>query len=126
MAVRVEKKLEYTGTRSKEYWRGVLYGVLPLAVVVVIFGAALLLAALVRQVIGIAAFELQQSVVLVVLGSGLALALIAFTLALIWTLRQVAMWQHNGSVECAQAALWTLVASSVVILLPVLLALVLP
>lgn len=42
MAVRVEKKLEYTGTRSKEYWRGVLYGVLPLAVVVVILLPVLL------------------------------------------------------------------------------------
>ena len=72
------------------------------------------------------AFQLQQSIVLIILGSGVVLALIAITLALIFTLRRVARWQRDGPRERAQAALWTLGASALVILLPVLLSFVLP
>jgi hypothetical protein len=126
MATNVEKRAEPAHTRASQYWRGILYGVLPLAAVVVIFGAALLLAALVRQIVGISAFPLQQEIVLIVLGSGVVLTLVAFTIALIFTLRQVAKWQREGPTACAHAALWTLVGSAVVILLPLLLALVWP
>src|SRR5579864_7630336 len=90
----IEEGHEHVRSNAGEYWRGVLYGVLPLAVVVAIIAVALMLAALVRQLIGVSAFPLQQSIVLIVLGSGLILALVAFTLALIFTLRRVAEWQR--------------------------------
>lgn len=126
MATHIEKRPEPAHARISEYWHGVLYGAIPLAVVVVMIAGVLMLTALVRQVIGVSAFPLQQSVVLIILGSGLVLALVAFTLALIFTLRRVARWQRHGPVERAQAALWTLGVSAVVILLPFLLAFVLP
>ena len=113
-------------SKGSEYRRGVLYGVIPLAVLAVITAMALALAALVRQLIGAPAFLAQQQAVLLILGCGLVLAIVAFTLAVIFTLRRVATWQRDGPVERARAALWTLSVSALVILLPVLLALVLP
>ena len=122
----IEQSREHARSKGAKYRRGILYGVLPLSAVVAIIAVAVMLAALERLLIGVSAFLLQQQVVLVTLGSGLILALVAFTLALIFTLRRVAEWQRNGPIECAQAALWTLVVSSAVILLPTALALVLP
>ncbi len=107
----MEEGHEHTHSKSGKYWRGILSGMFPLAVMAVIIVITLALAALIRQRIGIATFLLQQQVVLITLCCGLALALIAFTLALISTLRRVAKWQRNGPIESAQAALWTLVAS---------------
>lgn len=117
---------EQDSSKGGEYGRGMLYGVLPLAAVAAIIAVALLLAALVRQLIGVSAFLLQQQMVLITLGSGLILALVAFTLVLIFTLQHMARWQHDGYSERARAALWTLGGSALVILLPVLLAFVLP
>ena len=126
MSAYVEKRSEPTHARGSEYLHGVLYGVIPLTVVAVIIAGAFLLASIVRLFIGVSTFQLQQSIVLIILGSGVALALVAFTLALIFTLRNVARWQRNGPIERAHAALWTLGASAVVILLPFLLAFVFP
>ena len=122
----MKERREHTSSKGGEYWRGMLYGVLPLAVVAAIISMALLLAALVRQLIGVSAFFLQQQVVLIILGSGVVLALVAFPFALIITLRHVARWQSDGQNEPAGAALWTLGVSALVILLPALLAIVLP
>jgi thiosulfate reductase cytochrome b subunit len=126
MATHVEERPEHAHVQKSEYWRGVLYGLFPLAVLAGIIAGVLMLAALVREVIGISAFPLQQSLELIMLGSGLVLALVAVTLALIFTLRRVARWQRDGPIGRAQAALWALGVSAVVILLPVLLAFVLP
>ena len=93
---------------------------------VVISVVALTLAALVRQFIGASAFMLQQQVVLIILVCGLALNPGAITLAVIFVMRCVAAWQHDGYAERARVTLWMLGMSAMVILLPVLLAFVFP
>src|SRR5581483_10786578 len=89
----MKERREHTSLKGGEYWRGMLYGVLPLAIVAAIIALAIMLAALVRQLIGVWAFLLQQQVVLIILGSGVVLALVTFPCALILTLRHVARWQ---------------------------------
>lgn len=123
---RMEEHHERAYSKWHEYRYGMLYGLLPLAAVAVIIVAALLLAALERQLIGVSSFLLQQQVVLLTLGGGVILALVAFTLALIFTLRYMTKWEHDRQNERVHAALWTLAVSALVILLPTLLAFVLP
>jgi hypothetical protein len=113
-------------SRRNEYWRGVLYGTIPLALLVVITAVAFALAVLVHQLMDVTGFFVQQQAVLIILGCGLVLALVAFTIAVVFIMRRVAIWQQAGRVERTRAALWTLTASALVILLPLILAIILP
>lgn len=102
--------------------RGVLIGLIPVALLVVVVVATLLLTALARQLSS--GFFAQQQMSLIVLIAGLALAMVVYIVALVRTLRRVASWQSGGIP--VRATLFALGATALFVVLPVLLAIVLP
>ncbi len=105
-------------------WRGVLNGMIPLALLLIVVVVTLLLTGLTRPSIATTGFFTQQRVSLIILVAGLVLAIVIYIVALVLTLRRVASWQP-GSTQ-ARAALLTLGATALIVVLPVLLAIVLP
>ncbi len=105
-------------------WRGVLNGMIPLALLLIVVVVTLLLTGLTRPSIATSGFFTQQRVSLIILVAGLVLAIVIYIVALVLTLRRVASWQP-GSTQ-ARAALLTLGATALIVVLPVLLAIVLP
>ena len=106
--------------------RGLLVGLTPLVRLVIIAGVALLLTALARALTASLGFFTQQEVSVLVLGAGLLLAAVMFGTRCVRALWQVGRWQRAGDASPAAAALWSLGATALLVLLPVLLAWLLP
>ena len=107
-------------------WRGALIGLIPLGLFAGCVVLALALTALARQLVSGSGFFVQQQAALVTLIAGLVLAVVIFALAVWRVLRRVAVWQRAGVAGQANAALWALGATALVIVVPVLLGLLLP
>ena len=107
-------------------WRGVLVGLIPLGLLAGIVLITLLVTALVRQLVAGSGFFVQQQTALIALIVGLVLAIVVFAVASWRVLRHVKIWQRDGTTRQANAALWTLTATALIIVLPVLLAIILP
>jgi hypothetical protein len=107
-------------------WRGVLIGLVPLGLLIVMVAATLLLTVLARQLAANAGFAVQQSAAVITLITGLLLAIAAFAVATWRVLRRVAIWQQGGAIVQARATLWALGVTGLVVIGPVLLALLLP
>lgn len=111
---------------GKETWRGLLIGLIPLGLLVIMVLATVLLTALARLLFADSGFFAQQQAAVIVLITGLFLAIVGFALTTWRVLRRVALWQQIEAKARARAALWALGASALVIVIPVLLALLLP
>jgi len=107
-------------------WRGVLVGLIPLGLLAGIVLITLLVTALVRQLVAGSGFFVQQQTALIALIVGLVLAIVVFAVASWRVLRRVKIWQRDGTTRQANAALWALTATALIIVLPVLLAIILP
>jgi hypothetical protein len=105
--------------------QGVFTGLMPLLSVAV-FGLALLLTAGVRVATAGQGFFAQQRYAVIVLAIGLVLAVIAYALLCRAALRRARQWLVDGSGRAATAAYWALGATALVVLLPLLLAILLP
>lgn len=112
--------------RGKEVWRGLLIGLIPLGALAAFVLVTVLLTALARLLFTDAGFYAQQQASVIVLIVGLILSVAGFGLAVWRVLRHVALWQLIEAKTRANAALWTLGASALVIVIPVLLAFLLP
>lgn len=106
--------------------RGVLIGLIPLGLLVGIIVIILVLTALTRQLLAASGFFVQQHAVLLVVIAGLILTVAIYAVAIWLTIRRVAMWQQEGAQVRANSALWTLAITALIVVLPVLLAAVLP
>ena len=106
--------------------RGIISGLIPLGLVLLVVAITLLLTALARQLFQSSGFFAQQQVSLIVLIVGLVVALVVCIIAIVRTLRSVTTWQRGGAVAQARAALLALGCTALVVLLPVVLAIVLP
>ena len=69
---------------------------------------------------------MQQQASLIVLIAGLVVALVVYIIAIVRTMRNITSWQRSGAVGQARAALLALGCTALVVLLPVVLAIVLP
>jgi hypothetical protein len=107
-------------------WRGLLVGLIPLVLLAAVVGISILLTALARQMFAGSGFFAQQQAALIVLIAGLILAIAVFVVAIWRVLRRVAAWQQSGAMAMANATLWVLGATALIVVLPVLLALLLP
>lgn len=105
---------------------GALIGLIPLGLLVAVVVVVLLLAALGRQVVSAAGFFVQQQVAISILIAGFIVSIIVYAVAANRTLRQVALWQRNSLQIRSCFALWALGFTAIVVILPVLLALLLP
>ncbi len=113
---------QYKGSAS----RGFLIGLIPLVLLIVIVVITFLLTALTRLLVASSGFFEQQQVAVIVLIVGLVLALAVFIIAIVRTMRRVKAWQQGGASGQARAALLALGFTALVVLLPVVLAIVLP
>src|SRR5271157_2550103 len=117
-----EPSSEVTGSAM----HGALIGLIPLGLLASVVAIVLGLTALARQLVAASGFFVQQQTALIVLIVGLVLAIVVFAIAVWRVLRRVAVWQQTGTAMQAKAALWALGATALVIVLPVLLAVLLP
>ena len=106
--------------------RGALVGLVPLGLLALIIVVALALAALARQLTAASGFYTQQQAALIILIAGFILALIVYVVAIVLTMRRIAAWQENGIAVQARAALWSLGITALIVILPLLLAILLP
>jgi hypothetical protein len=105
-------------------WRGLLIGLIPPGLLVTVVGITVLLTALARQMFEGAGFFAQQQAAVIVLIAGLILAIAVFAVASWRVLRRVAAGQLSGAK--ASATLWALSATALIVVLPVVLAVLLP
>lgn len=106
--------------------RGALIGLGPLGLLAGFVALAVVLTALARALVADAGFFAQQQAALSTLIAGLVLAILIFAIAVWRVLRRVAAWQQAGAAVQASAALWALGTTALVIVIPILLALLLP
>ena len=112
--------------RTAGIGRGLLVGLIPLALLAAIVGATILLTVFARQLLAGAGFFAQQQAAVLVLSVGLLLSLAVFAVAIWRVLRRVATWQQSGAMAQAKAAFWMLGATALIVVLPVVLAVLLP
>jgi len=106
--------------------RGALVGLVPLGLLALIIAVALALAVLARQLTAASGFFAQQQAALITLIAGFVLALVVYVVAIVLTTRRIADWQENGIAVQARAALWSLGITALIVILPFLLAILLP
>ena len=106
--------------------RGALIGLIPVGLLAGVVLVILVITALARELVVDAGFFVQQQTALIALIVGLALAIVVFAFACWRVMHHVAAWQRAGTTIQANAALWALGATALVIVLPVLLAVLLP
>lgn len=105
---------------------GFFTGIVPLALLVLGIATTLLVSAVVLSVTGSVGFMTRQTVMLAVVGVGLLLSLVVYTVMCVRALRQVRQWQRLGAANVATGALWMLALTALVTLSPVLIALIWP
>jgi len=106
--------------------RGFTSGLLPLLPVAVIVVVALALAALARQLTAGQGFYTQQWAAGIIVVLGLLGSAVSYTVSCVRAMSQVRRWQAAGKTSQATGALWGLLVVTLVILLPVLLAIFIP
>ena len=111
---------------TNSVWQGVLTGLIPLGLLIVLVTVTMLLTALARLQFADAGFFTQQQASVLVLIVGLIITIAVFAVAIWLVLRRVAVWQQNVVTIQANAALWALGITALVVVVPVLLAILLP
>jgi hypothetical protein len=106
--------------------QGVFTGLMPLVRLIVLFTFALTLTLGVRIVTSAQGFAMQQEAAVIALAAGLALAAIVYAVSIRAVYRAISAWRQAGHDVSAMAALWTLAATSLVVVLPVVVAAFLP
>ncbi len=106
--------------------RGVLVGLIPLGLLAGCIALTVVLTALARQLTSGSGFDAQQQAALIMLIIGSVLTIVVFAVAVWRVVRRVAIWQRTDVIVQAKAALWSLGATALVIVIPLLLALLLP
>lgn len=108
------------------FWRALLIGLLPLLLLAGISGITFTLVAFMRQLLLPAGFLEQQRVDLMILISGLVLAISAYSISAWRIWRRLTTWQTAGLERRVRVVLWTLLVTALVVLLPVIVAVLLP
>ena len=67
-----------------------------------------------------------QQAALITLIAGLVVAMVIFAIAIVLVLRRVGAWQQKGATKSSAAALWALGLTAFMVILPVIVAFVLP
>jgi uncharacterized membrane protein len=112
--------------RGSDALRGVLLGLVPLGLLMLIIAIVLALAALARQLFSASGFFAQQQAAVIILIAGFVLALVVCVIAIVLTTRHIASWQQNGIAARARTALWSLGITALIVILPLLVAVLLP
>lgn len=106
--------------------RGVLAGLMPLIRLVIVFAIMLALPTVARLALSSAGFATQNEVEIIATAVLLLVAAIVYTASLAGAFRRMRTWRESGRGAQATAALWTLVATALVVALPVIVAVLWP
>ena len=106
--------------------RGLLAGLTPLIRLVVLLALALALPTVARLALAAQSFATQQAVEVIALAAMLVLAAIVYAVSLVGTFRRMRVWRESGREAQATAALWMLVATVLIVALPVIAAVLWP
>jgi uncharacterized membrane protein len=106
--------------------RGILAGLIPLGLLLLVVAISVLLTALARQLVASSGFFAQQQASVIVLIAGLVVALVVYIITIVRTMRNISSWQRSGEDGQARSALLALGCTALVVLLPVVLAIVIP
>jgi hypothetical protein len=115
-----------TPPQGGEILRGILTGLVPLALLAVLGALAVLATTLARNLTAGKPFLAQQPVLVYTLGVGLLVAFGAFVAGWVWALRRARAGERIGAPLQAAATRWALGAAAIILLLPVILAVVIP
>ncbi len=107
-------------------WRSLLIGLLPLILLVGISLITFAVVAYVRQLLTPAGFLEQQRIDLIILISGLVLAISAYSMSIWRILRRLTIWQAAGLERHVRIVMWTLLGTALIALLPIIVAVLLP
>src|SRR6266571_2634079 len=107
-------------------WRGILIGLRLLGLLVAILIIAIALDMLIRALDVSGGFFVQQEIAITALIVGLVVAIVVYIVAIQRTMKRVEAWQQEGATKTAHFALWSLGITAVVVVLPIILAIVLP
>jgi hypothetical protein len=114
------------GGVSDSILRGVGVGLLPAAF---LFAAAIVtygLAALVRVASAGLGFFTQLNLTTITIAIGLLSIIVGFVVVVVRVFRQARAWRDDGETTAANAALWGVEASALLVVVPVLVAILLP
>jgi hypothetical protein len=115
-----------TSTLADSRWRGLLIGLIPLWLLIVLVAITIALTALARQLFASSGFFAQQQASLILLIAGLLLGCAIYVVALWRTLYSMGIWEQEEKRVQASAALWAFGAAALIVVIPVLLAVLLP
>ncbi len=107
-------------------WRGILIGLRLLGLLVAILIIAIALNMLIRALDVSGGFFVQQEIAITTLIVGLVVAIVVYIVAIQRTMKRVEAWQQEGATKTARFALWSLGITALVVVLPIVLAIVLP
>jgi hypothetical protein len=113
-------------TSSDTPIRGILLGLMPLARLILVVAFAVLLTLLVRAVTTSQDFAVQQAAAVITLAGGLAIAAFIYAISLVGVYRRMAGLRAARLDAQASAALWTLAVTALIVILPVVVAALLP
>src|SRR5207237_7443580 len=77
--------------------RGVLVGLIPLGLLLLVVAITVLLTALARQLVASSGFFAQQQASLIMLIVGLVVALMFYIIAIVRIMRNITSWQRSGA-----------------------------
>lgn len=120
------RSAETSSAQRSGVGQGVLTGLAPVALFAVIGALAVGATILVRSLTTGLAFLTQLPALVSTLGIGLLVAFVAWIVGFVWALRRERAWERAGASAQAAATLWALCASAVILLLPVILAILIP
>ena len=101
-------------------WRATLVGLVPLVLLAIIVGILLLLIAFIRPLVASDSFFMQEQIILSIVGMGLTVAAIAYTIGIMCALRHIGISHRSGDTASATRGLLVLSITAVVVALPVL------
>jgi hypothetical protein len=108
---------------SRSIWYILLLALAPLYLLVMIGAIILALVMLDRHFIGLTNFLLQQKIFILIMIFGMAIAIIIFSISVIYALRKIGLLRQNGHTRQANVGLMALAIVASLMILPVILAL---
>jgi hypothetical protein len=121
---KVRTPIAYTNREEKRgVWHILLLGLAPLYLPAIIGAIAIALVMLIRHLVDPTHFLLQQQLFKTVVITGLAVAIIVYTIAIKFALKKFETWRQSGHTTQANAGLIALTTVASIMILPLILAL---
>ena len=122
--MRAETPLVHTHREEKRgIWHILLLALAPLYLLAIIGAMVLALVILIRHLLDPTNFLLQQQLFRTVMITGLAVAIIVYSIAVRYALKKIEAWRKSGHSTQANAGLVALTVVASMMILPVILAL---